>query len=318
MSIGPGASAGTMDPMSRRKRHHGRLHAVPDPGKHPEPKPATRSDPDTPPFEDILCQLEAMGMPQELIEQSRALGDEHRAELAGLLTAATAMIAGDPVAGLLSVWQPLLDKQVTAFDAELAAAEILGTFDGATDEDGEDGLVEGLTRLIEEAEATGQPEALVMCRMLAHLGPPEVRGPAIRAANTLAAGGIRDRPWVSTLGTATFERAYGFSEGPARVLVAEFAYGRRRHAFIFLVEELGGGLAGLYATDDVDALYRQVRLDALASARLPTEVSAAQAAELIGSALAQPLCPADEDDEAEMAGLVLVVSERLRHLSVAG
>src|SRR6478735_10224419 len=105
-------------------------------------------------------------------------------------------------------WKPLLSKRMTAFDAEMATAEILWNLDAAT---GVDDLVDGLTQVIDEAEHTGRPEALVMCRMLAHLGPPEVRGRANRAANVMAAGGVKDRPWVSSLGTVTFHRAYGFT-----------------------------------------------------------------------------------------------------------
>ena len=218
------------DAMSRRKRPRGHLHAVPDPNASIAPKGRPRKHrsrepdpelfpvddfipigdmpplaemgvmmeiaalgraPEDLPIDDILDQLAALGMPPELVDQTRGLGDEHRAELAGLLTAATAMINGDPVAGLLGVWEPLLDKKMTAFEAEMTAAEILWTFDGAT---GDDDLADGLTRLIEEAEPTGRPEALVMCRMLAHLGPPEVHSRAIRAASTLAHGGTRDRP----------------------------------------------------------------------------------------------------------------------------
>ncbi len=263
------------------------------------------------PVDDILDQLAALGLPPDLVDQSRALGDEHRAELAGLLTAATAMMAGDPVAGLLGIWQPLLDRKITAFEAELAAAEILWTFDGAA---GEDDLVDGLVRLIDEAEPTGRPEALVMCRMLAHLGPPAIHDRAVRAADTLAAGGIRDRSWVSSLGTATFQRAYGYDDGAARVFAVEFGYGRRRHAFVFIVDPLLPCLAGLYATDDVEELHHEVRQDALAHHHVLAELAAAEVGSLIRAALALPFCPEDEDDEADMEGIVPIVRERLRHL----
>ena len=315
------------DPMSRRQRSRSHLHAVPDrnasaaPKDRPRKRRSREPDPelfpvddfvmtgDMPPFaemgvrqeiaamgraaddlpiDDILDQLAALGMPRELVDQSRGLGDEHRAELAGLLTAATAMINGDPVAGLLGVWEPLLNRKVTAFDAEMAAAEILWTFDVAT---GDDNLVDGLTQLIDAAEQTGRPEALVMCRMLSHLGPPEVRSLATRAANTLAGGGIRDRPWVSSLGTATFHRAYGFTDAGGQVLAVEFRYGRRHHAFVFLIDETEGCVVGLYATDEVDELFRQIRLEALTHQLPgPSELSAAEAAEAIRSALGQPFC----------------------------
>src|SRR6478672_5626696 len=268
------------EPMSRRERSHGHLHVVADPGtpveapkpaagrapkngrrnpqaKHaPEPDfglfpmdefaPPDPADAQDVPIEDVLRQLEALGLPPDLVAQTRALDDEHRAELAGMLNAATAMLTGDPLAGLIGIWKPLLSKRMTAFDAEMATAEILWNLDAAT---GDDDLVDGLTQVIDEAEHTGRPEALVMCRMLAHLGPPEVRGRATRAANVMAAGGVKDRPWVSSLGTVTFHRAYGFTDQGGRAVVVEFAYGRRHHAFVFLLDEEEGGVVGLYASD---------------------------------------------------------------------
>jgi len=260
----------------------------------------------------ILNQLAELGVPADLLAGSRSLGGEHHAELAGLLRAATAMLSGDPVAGLLGVWEPLLDRQMSAFDAELAAAEILWSFNGAM---GDDDLVDGLTRLVEEAGSTGRPEALVMCRMLAHLGPREVRGLTTRTANALAAGGLTDRPWVSDLGTAAFRRAYELTDGPDRALIVEFGYGRRPHAFVVVVDELGGGLTGLYATEEVDELARQARLDAGARPNRLTEIGPAEAARQLRSALDLPLCAEDEDDEAEMESLVPVVRERVRRLA---
>jgi hypothetical protein len=328
-------------PMSRRNRQRAHLHAVPDidstvaapgrrsasgrngraarvtpldPARDRGPRGgvvASSGSPRATPVPELLDQLVALGVPPDLVEQSRTLGDEHQAELAGLLRAATAMLTGDPVAGLLGVWEPLLDPHLNALDAELAAAEILWSINGAI---GDDDLADGLTRLIEEAAATGRSEALVMCRMLTHLGPPEVRSPATRAANLLIRGGLEDRPWVSALGTAAFHRAHTLVAGPARALVAEFGYGRRPHAVVVEVDEIGAGLVGLCVTDEVDELARQVRLDAAACRTDLTELRAAEAAELIRGALVLPLCPEDEDDEAEMESVVPIVRERLRRM----
>ena len=49
-----------------------------------------------------------------------------------MLNAATAMLTGDPLAGLIGIWKPLLSKRMTAFDAEMATAEILWNLDAAT------------------------------------------------------------------------------------------------------------------------------------------------------------------------------------------
>lgn len=268
-----------------------------------------------PAVDDILGQLAALGLPPDLLEDSRALGDDHHAELAGLLRAAAAMLTGDPVAGLLGLWGPLLDPKMTVLEAELLAAEILWSFHGAI---GDDDLVDGLTRLVEEAGPTGRSEALVMCRMLTHLGPREIRGLTVRTADALAGGGVKDRPWVSALGTATFRRAYGFTDGPDRGLVVEFGYGRRPHAFVVAVDESGSGLTGLCVTEEVDELARQVHVESLGPSTDLVEIGAAAAADQVRSALRLPLCPADEDDEAEMESLIPIVHERLGRLAVTG
>lgn len=267
-----------------------------------------------PPVDDILGQLAALGLPPDLLEDSRALGEEHHAELAGLLRAATAMLIGDPVAGLLGLWAPLLDRKMTVFEAELLGAEILWSLQGAI---GDDDLVDGLTQLVEEAAPTGRPEALVMCRMLAHLGPAEINGLTVRTADALVADGLTDRPWVSDLGAAAFRRAYHFADGPERVLVIEFAYGVRPHAFVVIVDELFDGLMGLYATAEVDELARQMSLNSLGQPVELVEVGVDPAAGQIRSALRRPMCPEDEDDEAEMESLVPIVRERLRRLAGA-
>lgn len=266
------------------------------------------------PVDDTLRQLAALGLPHDLLDDGHAGADEYHAELAGLLRAATAMLAGDPVAGLLALWAPLVDPTTTVLDAEFLAAEILWSFNGAM---GDDDLVDGLTRLVEEAAPTGRPEALAMCRMLAHLGPPEIRGLTLRTAGRLAAGGLTDRPWVSALGTAAFRRAYGFTDGPDRVVVVEFSYGRRPHAFVVVVDDHGGGLVGLSATEEVDELARQVRVGSVGRAMAMVDVSAAEAAARIRSALLLPLCPEDQSDEADMESLLPIVHERLGRLTAA-
>lgn len=340
--------------MSRRNRERRHLHVVPDTGPaagrgsqsgrsarrdvgrdrgvpamtglrpsdgRPTPLAARRAEPEPDPagpelsVDDILDQLAGCGLPPELLDEGLALSGEHHAELAGLLRAAAAMLSGDPVAGLLGIWQPLLDPRLTVFDAELAAAEILWSFHGAV---GDDDLADGLSRLVEEAAPTGRPEALVMCRMLHHLGPPDVRTLTGRVAADLAAGGIKDRPWVADLGTAGFRRAYGFVDGPTRAFVAEFAYGRRPHAFVVVVDELAGGLTGLYATEDVDALAGQMCLDAAATPGGLAEMSAADLAGRLRRALDLPLWAEIEDDEAQMESLVPIVRERVGRLAGAG
>ena len=138
-------------------------------------------------------------------------------------------------------WKLLLKRGTTPLDAELCAAEFLVMFEEAI---GDLDLAESVTHLIEEAAATGSPEALAMCRALAHLGPPEVKSAANLAANTLASAGIKDRPWVHLLGKAEFTDAYGYSddEGAQQSIALEFRYNKTNHVFVVLIDhDLGVG-----------------------------------------------------------------------------
>ena len=159
-------------------------------------------------------------------------------------------------------------------------------------------LVAGLTHLIEEATATGSPEALAMCRALAHLGPPEIKAAANRAANTLASAGVKDRPWVHSLGKAEFVDAYGYSddEGAQQSIALEFRYNKSKHVLVVLIDhDLGGGIKDCFVSDDTTRMLAEMRIEALRNSMRLVAHSPENASLIVHSALAQRPCPVEPD-----------------------
>jgi hypothetical protein len=315
--------------MSRRKRKNRRLHAVPDPqptgpgdrghsGR--EPGPGLYAVPDLdPPAEpssavvELVRELERMGMPREIVEHGMAFGDDAE-ELELWVRGLQLALAGDPLSGLLTPWEPLLARRTTVLEAELGGAEILASYADMGDED----PVEILSRLMAEAQRSGKPEALAMCRMVAHLGPAETREQATGTADSLVAAGVRDLPWVGQLGTARFHRSYGIrSPGKGRVQVLEFAYGPKVHVLAVLTCDDCGGVQSLRFTDAAAALYTELRLDAKDSGLRLIGATATEAARIVRDALDVGICLDEEspdEDGDDLAVLLPVLLERLSRM----
>ena len=137
---------------------------------------------------DIRREIAELGAPAEVLAIAESFGDDVAALVSWLREVTADDAQSDSLDALMQNWKVLLRRGTTPLDAELCAAEFLVMFEEAI---GDLDLVAGVTHLIEEATATGSPEALAMCRALAHLGPPEIRAAANRAANTLASGGVK-------------------------------------------------------------------------------------------------------------------------------
>lgn len=263
---------------------------------------------------DILRKMADLGAPPSIMSEAETFGDDAEALLAWLQQFAPDGSAETSLLALLEHWKVLLKRGTTALDAELCAAEFLAMFGSAI---GDLDLVEGLAHLIEEAATTGSPEALAMCRALAHLGPDEVRPAANRAAHTLAAAGAREMPWAHALGRAEFAGAFGYADpdNAQQSLALEFRYGKRRHVIVVLIDhELGGGIKDCFVSDEPARLFAEMRLVALQTGLELGPRSAEQAASILQSALAAPPCPGDLDQQEDVATYLPILRERSRAL----
>jgi hypothetical protein len=154
-----------------------------------------------------------------------------------------------------------------------------------------------------------------MCRALAHLGPPEIKAAANRAANTLASSGVKDRPWVHSLGMAEFVDAYGYSddEGAQQSIALEFRYNKSKHVLVVLIDhDLGGGIKDCFLSDDTTRLLAEMRIEALRNRLQLVVHSPENAALIVHSALEQAPCPVEPDQVEDLSIFLPLLRERLR------
>jgi len=205
---------------------------------------------------------------------------------------------------LLENFRPLLEPGCDQLSAELSGTEFLGSIRRATSEDDITAL---LLELTEQSAGAGTPQALALLRVLAVVGPPAVRPAARAAGDELVAGGLADLPWVAGLGTPRPGPCFGYGDdfGAQQSLVITFAYGRKRHALVVLIDHLlGGGVKDCFVTDQPDRLrtqYRQLGREAGVQYR---DYQAAAARAILDRALAAEPCPV-EPDQIEDVGAYL-------------
>jgi hypothetical protein len=206
----------------------------------------------------LRSHLASQGAPDALLrilDEARDVEDARRrfAE-SGLIPSAQ-----DAIAGLVNGFRPLLEPGSGAVEAELCGAQFLGMLRGRVPEAD---LPEMLSGMIDQAAQSRAPQALAMLRVLAVSAPPEQRIAAAEAADGLVAAGLKDRPWVRSLGNPRVGTCFGYSDGAQSCIAITFAYGRTSHAFVVLIDhDLGGGVKDCFPTDRPDAVraeYRQV------------------------------------------------------------
>ena len=261
---------------------------------------------------EIRREMVELGAPADVLATAESFGEDIEGLVAWLREITGDLAPLDSLEAVLENFKGLLARGTTPLGAELCAAEFLVMFEEAI---GDLDLVAGLTHLIEEAAATGSPEALAMCRALAHLGPPEIKSAANRAANTLASAGVKDRPWVHGLGKAEFVEAYGYSddEGAQQSIALEFRYNKTMHVFVVLIDhDLGGGIKDCFVSDDTTRMAAEMRIEALRNRLQLVAHSPEDASFIVHSALAQQPCPVESDQVEDLSIYLPILRERVR------
>lgn len=260
---------------------------------------------------DVIAHLAESGAPPDILERAAGFGDDIQA-LLGWVDESAAMGPGQEVAAarLLEHWQPLLERGVSALDAELFGMEFLAMFGHAVE--GSD-IFGALGGLIDEATVVGGPEALAMARVFAHVGPPEIRSVATAAAHHLATAGVKDRPWVRALGSAKWVSAHGYVDpnGTMETLSLEFQLGTKTHSCVVLIDHLlGGGVKDCWFAPQAEGLLLQLRLGALSQRIDFLTYSREQAGAILEAALALPPCPVDPDQIEDLRTLLPLLRMR--------
>lgn len=260
--------------------------------------PPAEPDPELKQLRDMLAES---GAPPELLDALDTLdgpGDIPQM-LQAMIEAGLPSSPEEALAGILANWSGLLEPGTGSLDAELCGAEFLGMLRMGTPDEAD--LPDMLADMIGQAAATEKPEALAMLRVLAVLGPPQVRQPATEAADRLVATGLTDPAWVPGLGTPKPGAGFGYVDGfgAQELIGVTFSYGRKRHAIVVLIDYgLGGGVKDCFLTNKVDIVRSTHRQAARAQGVDFYDYKPAQAREILDQALAKPPCP-DAPDQVE-------------------
>lgn len=263
----------------------------------------------------LLDELAAAGAPEEVL---RALTDaEDPAEvLQGLVEAGRLPTPEASFARLVGGFSPLLDAGTDPLTAELAGAEFLGLVRRLAEDEAD--LPEMLRVLIGQAEECRLPEALAMLRVLAVVGPDEIRAETGEAANRMIGSGLRDCSWVDGLGAPKVGRCFGYGDdfGEQESIAVTFRYGRRQHAVVVLIDHvLGGGVKDCFVTDQVRRIRSQFEaLTARAGIEL-FDYEPEHAHLILGRALSEPPCPVQPDQIEDVGSYLDLVRSRVASLA---
>jgi Plasmid pRiA4b ORF-3-like protein len=263
-------------------------------------------------------QLAAAGAPAEMLQvldtASDMAGAIQQLTDAGLLPAPE-----DSVSGLLEHWQPLLEPGCDPLSAELCGTQFLGMIRGAAPD--EVALPDLLSELIGQVRQFGGAAALAMLRVLAVLGPPVVRPVAAEAAAALIATGLTDQPWARGLGNPRAGRCFGYADafGAQESIAVTFAYGRKSHALVVLIDhDLGGGVKDCFLSDRPARIRAKYQQAARGFGLEFCDYPPAEAGEILGVALSREPCPVEPDQLQDVADHLDLLRARVELLAGAG
>ena len=243
----------------------------------------------------------------------RIIGAAANADAAIAALAEAGLMPSDEesVEDMLSWFTPLLEPGSDQLAAEVCAAEFIGAIRRAGS--GEAFVPVVLCDLISDVAESDRLEAMAMLRALSVVGPDESRVMAAAAAARRVSAGLPDVPWADGLGTPRRGRAFGYADiyGEQQSMVITFAYGRKRHAIVVLIDYLlGGGIKTCYVADYTDRLRTEYRRIAQDPALLFSDFDEAQARSLLLQALTRPPCPTEPDQVANVENYLDVIWAR--------
>jgi hypothetical protein len=255
-----------------------------------------------------------MGAPAEAVRliESAATADEAVEELVrtGLMPD-----EADSVEGMLSWFTPLLEPGCDQVEAEVCGAEFVAELRRAAPD--EAGVDEVLSDVLEHLIEYENPEALAMARVMAAVGPPDVRAIAAETANRMVAGGRTDQPWSADLGRPARGPCFGYADiyGEQRSIVVAFSYSRKKHFVVVLIDYLlGGGIKDCYLADYTSKLRDDSRKgDAGPEVRF-SDLDATTAREILEEALSRDPCPIEPDQIRNVENYIDLVRARVELL----
>jgi hypothetical protein len=198
--------------------------------------------------------------------------------------------------GLLSWFAPLLAPGCDQLEAEICGSEFIAELRRAAPPNLD--VADVLRDIIEGFAVHQRPEALVMMRALAAVGPAHLRTVAANAAAQMVRDGQADMPWAGGLGWPAPGRCFGYTDiyGEQRSMVVSFRYGRKAHALVVLIDYvLGGGIKDCYVADYTESLRDEYRKMGHDPEIVFSDLDAAEARAILSQALSREPCPVQPD-----------------------
>jgi hypothetical protein len=148
----------------------------------------------------------------------------------------------ETAAGVLTEAASILGQLDDPVDAELWGSDLIGAL--ASSAAGPAALAAAVTgSLVPAAAAACTPGSLALLRVLAAVGPPDLRAAAGQAADRVRARGVADPPWAAVLGSPRVGDCWHYADAGGRLesLTMTFAYAGRPHAVCVLIDHGHGG-----------------------------------------------------------------------------
>jgi Plasmid pRiA4b ORF-3-like protein len=260
---------------------------------------------------ELYEMLADLGLPEDVVG-TLATADDPVAVFGHLIEAGVLPSQEESLTEMLGQWRPLLKPGCGPLDAELSGVEFVGVVrDAAQDEEAAGAI---LANMISQAEERGGAEALAMMRVLAAVGPRSTRTLAASAADRLVRGGLKDRPWVADLGAPEAGAGFGYLDefGAQESVAVTFAYGRKQHVLVALIDhDLGGGVKDCWLSDLPDRIRAEYRQAAKRYRLEFLEYDAAQVRAILDRALDRPPCPVEPDQLVSVRDYLDLVRQRV-------
>jgi len=231
------------------------------------------------------------GAPEEAIRliEAAATADEAVEELI-----AVGLMASEPdtYKGMLSWFTPVLEPGCDQLDAELCGATFIGELRRASPPDAN--VSDVLSNALDHVIEYDTPEALAMARIMAVMGPPDIRAKAADRASRMVLSGRTDMAWAAGLGLPRLGPCFGYGDtyGAQLSTVLVFSYARKRHALVVLTDYvLGGGIKDCYLVDYTPAIRDYYRTTGADPDLSYSDLDPVLTREILDEALSREPCP---------------------------
>jgi hypothetical protein len=207
----------------------------------------------------------------------------------------------DTCAAVLTEARIVLPDLATALDAELWGSDVVGAL----------GTRSSLTQaMVVAAEREGSKEALAVLRVLAAVGPPDLRAGARAAGDRLAGHGTPEPAWAAVIGAPAVTECWRYRDarGLQEAVTMGFSYGLRQHVVSVLVDNSqGGAIQDVWIGADTDALEWTRQMSARDPEMIFEMISPQAARALVSQAIAAgegPRQPAEASNVASRRALL--------------